>query len=386
MRKFRVFVVELVLVPLFLGWLIWKYPEKVDAVIPWILLLILWHLTWEFVLESDRAKVLAGLALRRCGRMAWVYAFVVGGLVSMVYFYSVKSSLAALAHNHPAGTASTPSEAHETPITGIEKESAPGPGAAIGVSDSVSVLVTPNTPKGGAMTGSFTTSGRGEYEVDILGVPPEELLFKPPNVVVERGKLPVDLVISGHKISVRRFTKKGFVVFDNGWRDISIGVSLVKAAGLATQPARPAQNMLRPLTSGLAKEISQRLCREESLDACSPEELRERVTKISKQIQELIDDMDARNNEAIRTEHEHQNDPPEELANLRAGQGRALRAFDNMRMETYRKNLRAMAIDYRAEMIKRLGPQTNTPDYDPPDWQGLKEVVEELRDLAAELK
>lgn len=130
----------------------------------------------------------------------------------------------------------------------------PGPGPIAGFSDGVSVVVTPANPKGGAITGSFTTTGRGEYEVDILQAPPEELLFKPPGTIVNRPGLPADLVVDGHKLTIRKFTDKGFVIFDNGWRNISITVSLIKAAsklpGDVPSVSQRKQRQPRPVPRG----------------------------------------------------------------------------------------------------------------------------------------
>jgi len=45
MRKFRILAVEVVCLGLLLGWLMWKYPELVDHIIPWVALAVVWHLT-----------------------------------------------------------------------------------------------------------------------------------------------------------------------------------------------------------------------------------------------------------------------------------------------------------------------------------------------------
>jgi hypothetical protein len=119
----------------------------------------------------------------------------------------------------------TKSNQAQTPPT----EDQAGLGPVAGMSDSVSTVTTPATPRGGAMTGHFVTSGRGEYEIDILGVPPKTLLFTPPGTVVDRNELPMSFVINGHRIAIRKFTARGFVIFDNGWRDIPIEVRLLAA-------------------------------------------------------------------------------------------------------------------------------------------------------------
>jgi hypothetical protein len=71
MRKLRIFVVELILVGILVGWYIWKFPETLDPLIPWILCAIFGHLTWEIVLERDAVKLGVGKFGERHRRMAW---------------------------------------------------------------------------------------------------------------------------------------------------------------------------------------------------------------------------------------------------------------------------------------------------------------------------
>jgi hypothetical protein len=95
-----------------------KYPEIFDAVIPWAAFAWLWHLSWEFVLESDDIKGLISSAKSRWGIMwwTWLIVFVVGGTISTGYWYLVKTSLTALAleHNKSAAPAVGNSQASET--------------------------------------------------------------------------------------------------------------------------------------------------------------------------------------------------------------------------------------------------------------------------------
>jgi hypothetical protein len=98
MRKLRIFLAEIVAVPIILGWLFFRYPESFDTTVPWIALGVLWHLTWEFVLDPLRVR--AANVLERAGRMTWIYAFLVGGLISLFYFYAIKSTMATLAKHH----------------------------------------------------------------------------------------------------------------------------------------------------------------------------------------------------------------------------------------------------------------------------------------------
>jgi|GEM_PF-5603278 hypothetical protein len=105
MRKVRIFVVELVFVALFVGWIVFKYPESIDTVIPWVLLIILWHITWEVCRDSEIIKTKAGVAKRKWGHMWWTWTivFVVGGVLSTGYWYLIKAGLGALEHKYGKG-------------------------------------------------------------------------------------------------------------------------------------------------------------------------------------------------------------------------------------------------------------------------------------------
>ncbi len=54
MKRLRIFFVEILGVPIILGWLFLQYPEVFDAAVPWVALLVLLHLTWEFVVEPSK--------------------------------------------------------------------------------------------------------------------------------------------------------------------------------------------------------------------------------------------------------------------------------------------------------------------------------------------
>ena len=186
----------------------------------------------------------------------------VGGLVAYGWYVALDASkkhVASLRVSERPGERPQETQTQlqqPTPSSGqtIHSENLPGPGPKGGgaISDQVSTVLTPSTPKRGAVTGSFTTSGRGEYEVDILGVQPEELFFEPPGIAVKANNLPVDFVVDGHRVSIRRFTTHGFTIFDNGWPDIPIGVSLLRAA----IPTSASQKRLlnRPSAPVLRKE------------------------------------------------------------------------------------------------------------------------------------
>src|SRR6266481_176249 len=97
-RKLRILFVEVIGFGLVLGWLMWKYPELVDDIIPWIAFFILWHLTWEYVLDTKPVRRLAQSLSRKIKPMvAWPLIFLIGGGISIGYWYGINKSLARLA-------------------------------------------------------------------------------------------------------------------------------------------------------------------------------------------------------------------------------------------------------------------------------------------------
>src|SRR5690348_14195452 len=98
LRRLRILLVEVVFLGVLIAWLMWKYPELIDRIIPWIAFLIAWHLTWEFCLDTKLARRGAVAVAMRVNRMLiWPLVFVVGGAVSLVYWFGINKSLARLA-------------------------------------------------------------------------------------------------------------------------------------------------------------------------------------------------------------------------------------------------------------------------------------------------
>ncbi|MFI5107967.1 MAG: hypothetical protein ACHP78_03875 [Terriglobales bacterium] len=217
-------------------------------VLPYIWLGIIGFLTFDVLKKSIRIENVAvciyGKLSERSRVISYLVIFAIGGCVFAGYWWGISK---VFTHRKTEGHATIPESIKHPQLI---PEDQPGPGPLTGMTDSVSVVVTPATPKGGAMMGGFKTTGAGEYEVDILNVTPEELLFEPPGTVVKRNRLPADLTISGHKMTIRRFTDKGFVIFDNGWRDITVSVALIKADRPQQPESKtvPAVTVIVPLT------------------------------------------------------------------------------------------------------------------------------------------
>jgi len=104
-RKLRIFIVELILVGMLVAWIFEKFPETVDRFIPWICLAILWHLSWEIILENRYVKEHLARTLKLERRMTWLCAFAVGGCISLLYLRGINEALGSLAAGHTKNVA-----------------------------------------------------------------------------------------------------------------------------------------------------------------------------------------------------------------------------------------------------------------------------------------
>lgn len=96
-----------------MAWFFERFPETVDRYIPWICLAILWHLSYEIILENQGVKERFARSLRQERRMVWICAFVVGGCISLIYLWTINRELASLASEHGKSVVSqkpTPAE------------------------------------------------------------------------------------------------------------------------------------------------------------------------------------------------------------------------------------------------------------------------------------
>jgi hypothetical protein len=97
-RKLRILLFEVVCLGLLIAWFMWKYPELIDGVIPWIALLVAWHLTWEYILSTERLRRVATACRRKIRPLlAWPLAFLLGGGVSLLYWKGINSGIRDLA-------------------------------------------------------------------------------------------------------------------------------------------------------------------------------------------------------------------------------------------------------------------------------------------------
>src|SRR6266446_7474580 len=94
MRKLRILLFEVVGFALLVGWLMWRYPELVDDIIPWVALAIAWHLTWEYIFDTSQLRRW-GIAIgkRIKPMIAWPLVFLLGGSISLLYWKGIDKSL-----------------------------------------------------------------------------------------------------------------------------------------------------------------------------------------------------------------------------------------------------------------------------------------------------
>jgi hypothetical protein len=98
MRKLRTVLFEGIALGLIIAWLVWKYPELVDDIVPWLVLGFLWHLTWDFILDTKLGHRLGVTLGRKVNKMvAWPLVFLIGGSVSVLYWRGVNTTLVRLA-------------------------------------------------------------------------------------------------------------------------------------------------------------------------------------------------------------------------------------------------------------------------------------------------
>ena len=121
MRKLRIFGAEVVGVGILLGWLFLRHPDIFDSVVPWTALAVMWHITWEFILDLKPVRAHAGTVIKRCGKMAWIVVFTIGGLISIFYWYSIKTALTDLAQHPNADKPAPPATSQPTSVAGPAK-------------------------------------------------------------------------------------------------------------------------------------------------------------------------------------------------------------------------------------------------------------------------
>ena len=82
MPKIVKFIVEIILAAAVVGWLLLKYPESFDHVIPWFIFAILWHMTWEYILQWQPIRTAATNAFQKGKKMSWAVVMLLGAGIS----------------------------------------------------------------------------------------------------------------------------------------------------------------------------------------------------------------------------------------------------------------------------------------------------------------
>jgi Leucine-rich repeat (LRR) protein len=94
MRKFRILLAEVIGLGLLIGYLLWKNPELIEKIIPWVAFAVAWHITWEYGLDTELFRK-AGLALgKRVNHMwVWVIVFLIGGSIGLLYWAGINRAI-----------------------------------------------------------------------------------------------------------------------------------------------------------------------------------------------------------------------------------------------------------------------------------------------------
>jgi hypothetical protein len=129
MRKLRILIAEVIGLGLLIAWLMWKYPEFVDSVIPWVALLVIWHFTWEFILDTEPFRRGSAVLGKRINKMLiWPLVFVLGGGISLLYWVGINKSLirlASLAKKRTESISSTSQTTQNTTKAEVKPEEKP---------------------------------------------------------------------------------------------------------------------------------------------------------------------------------------------------------------------------------------------------------------------
>ena len=89
MALLRKFLVELIVVAIIVGWAVAKFPNVVTPWIPWLCLVVVWHLIWEL---SRGGVVTRWLRKRRTG-MDYLIAFIIGGAASAAVPWGIRTGV-----------------------------------------------------------------------------------------------------------------------------------------------------------------------------------------------------------------------------------------------------------------------------------------------------
>jgi hypothetical protein len=98
MKRLRKFLVEILGVPIILGSLFVQYPEVFDAAVPWIALVVLLHLTWEFIVVPS--KGMFAKAWRALGRLAWIPFTLAAVIITVLYLLGIEMVMIDLAYKY----------------------------------------------------------------------------------------------------------------------------------------------------------------------------------------------------------------------------------------------------------------------------------------------
>jgi hypothetical protein len=173
MRKLRILLFEVIGFAVLIGWLMWKYPELVDDIIPWVALGIAWHLTWEYIFDTDVFRHWGIVLGKRIKPMiAWPLIFLLGGSVSLLYWKGINKSLVRLSKIAAARAAEKSSG---------KPPEVPPPSESTGSTPSTGKLEEPKVKHPKSTTQTHETNEKESAKGTFLGVhKPDEITVIPP--------------------------------------------------------------------------------------------------------------------------------------------------------------------------------------------------------------
>jgi hypothetical protein len=121
MRQLRVVVLELFVAPLFLWWLYSVVPDEAfDALLPWILAAVAWHLFYECIWESRSVKEWRRRSFTSRTRQ-WAFFALTSAVVYSLLWLAARGTLDTFNTHHPHGSLEPTDDSSRTPATAPEK-------------------------------------------------------------------------------------------------------------------------------------------------------------------------------------------------------------------------------------------------------------------------
>jgi hypothetical protein len=115
MRQLRVVVLELFVAPLFLWWLNAVVPDDAfDALLPWILAAVAWHLFYECIWECKSVKEWRKQSFTSRARH-WTFFAVTSAVLYSLLWFAARGTIDEFTSHHPHGSPEPATLSSRTP-------------------------------------------------------------------------------------------------------------------------------------------------------------------------------------------------------------------------------------------------------------------------------